>query len=143
MTRTPPTGDTPPPVVLVVEDEILIRFDAAEVLREEGLTVVEASNGAEALDLLRSGLPVAVLVTDINMPGEPDGLALAALARELHPGLPILIASAVAPAEPGVLRTLRKPYAASQLLSVVTDMLEEGWHTAKERAGGKRKGQAC
>jgi len=142
MSRTSSKGDTPAPLVLVVEDEVLIRFDAAEALRDEGLAVIEASNGAEALDLLRSGLPIAMLVTDITMPGEPDGLRLAALARELHPGLPVLLASAVAPAESGFLRTLRKPYVASQLLSMVAAMLEEGWHTAKYLAAERRDDRA-
>lgn len=88
------------PTVLVVEDEVLIRFVIADELRSSGLSVVEAANADEALTVLRSSAPVDLLFTDIRMPGSIDGLALAALVRTTHPELKIIIASAHSPVWP-------------------------------------------
>jgi CheY-like chemotaxis protein len=143
MTLSPLSGDQHEPIIVLAEDEILIRFDAADVLRDAGMTVLEAGNGAEALDLLRSDLPITALVTDITMPGEPDGLALADMARVLRPGLPVLLASALVPADPGPSRTLRKPYSASQLLTCVNSMLEEEWRTGKGPGEQGSSDRAC
>lgn len=112
------------PAILLVEDEILIRYDAAEILREAGMGVLEAGNGQEALSVLNSGVGIDLLVTDINMPGAPDGLALAALARELRPGLPVLLATARPPGDPGGVHVLAKPYGAAELLGMVSRILE-------------------
>ncbi len=79
--------------VLVVEDEIIIRLMIADTLRAQGITVIEASNGDEALRVLQSSLPVQLLFTDIRMPSELDGLALAQAARAARPGLKLIVAS--------------------------------------------------
>lgn len=79
--------------VLLVEDEPLICECAAEILSEQGFAVTAVSNGADALRHLASGLPVDVLFTDVNLPGEIDGEALARRARELRPGLPVMYTS--------------------------------------------------
>jgi len=138
MTRTHEDGSLPegrPPVVLLVEDEIMIRMADAEALRDAGICVIEAGSGAEALPVLSSSLALDLLVTDITMPGEPDGLALAAFCRQHRPGLPILLASArlPAPGDPRADRMLAKPYAFSELLSAVKDMLGSAWQTTKDR----------
>ena len=67
--------------VLVVEDEPLIRLDAVAMLQKAGFVVHEAEDGAQALSLLDAYPRVCVLFTDINMPGDMDGLELA---REVH-----------------------------------------------------------
>ncbi len=79
--------------VLVVEDEIIIRLMIADTLRAQGITVIEASNGDEALRVLQSSLPVQLLFTDIRMPSELDGLALAQAARAARPELKLIVAS--------------------------------------------------
>ena len=79
--------------VLVVEDEVLIRLMVADALRSEGLTVIEASNGDEAMSVLQSAVPVQLLFTDIRMASELDGLALAQAARAVRPGLKLIVAS--------------------------------------------------
>lgn len=75
-------ADGPAPAVLVVEDEYLIRLDLCDELRALGIRVIEAGSAGEAVEALRSGLPVAVVVTDIRMPGEGDGLDVARAARD-------------------------------------------------------------
>jgi CheY-like chemotaxis protein len=79
--------------VLLVEDEFLISEWVSESLAEQGFAVRAVSSAAEALRHLES-TPVDVLFTDINLPGEVDGLALAHRARELFPDLPVVYASA-------------------------------------------------
>ena len=80
--------------VLVVEDEVIIRLHLADYLREAGFTVLKAASGDEALEVLRISNLVAVIVTDYNMPGATDGLSLARQARELHPGIKVILVSA-------------------------------------------------
>ena len=79
--------------VLVVEDEGLVRLDAAESLREAGYAVLEATDAAEALDILLSDEDVDVLFTDINMPGDMDGLELARRAHDARPNVRLLLTS--------------------------------------------------
>ncbi len=82
------------PIVLVAEDEVLIRMVVADSLRDAGFTVIEASNATEALSAVRAGLQPHALVTDIKMPGELDGLALAALLLQEIPALRVFVTSA-------------------------------------------------
>jgi len=72
---------TDAPVVVIVEDEPLVRDLACEMLAEHGVQVLQASNAAEALSLLDRRPDVRLVFSDINMPGQMDGLALA---REVH-----------------------------------------------------------
>ena len=79
--------------VLLVEDEPQICDIAAEALEEQGFEVEAVSNAGDALRRLTSGIPVDILFTDVNLPGGMDGEALARLARELRPGLPVIYTS--------------------------------------------------
>jgi CheY-like chemotaxis protein len=79
--------------VLLVEDEPQICDIAAEALQEQGFEVEAVSNAGDALRRLTSGIPVDILFTDVNLPGGMDGEALARLARELRPGLPVIYTS--------------------------------------------------
>src|ERR1700744_447674 len=79
--------------VLVVEDEFLISEWVAQSLSEQGFVVQTVSNAADALDCLSSE-PVDVLFTDINLPGDMDGAALARRARQMRPHIPVVYASA-------------------------------------------------
>ncbi len=78
--------------VLVVEDEAAVRSLAARVLTEAGYSVVEASDGGEALQMLEGGLVVDVVLTDVVMPGV-GGVELAERLQEQRPGLPVLFMS--------------------------------------------------
>ena len=62
--------------VLIVEDETLIRILCADVFREAEYEVIEAKNGDQALDVLRSAIPVIAIVSDIRMSGSTHGMAL-------------------------------------------------------------------
>lgn len=79
--------------VLFVEDDVLVSEWVAGVLSAQGYAVHTETNAAGALRHLAS-YPVDVLVTDINLPGDMDGTALAQRARELVPTLPVIYASA-------------------------------------------------
>ncbi|HEX4179968.1 MAG TPA: CHASE3 domain-containing protein [Caulobacteraceae bacterium] len=80
-------------VILVVEDDDLVRVSSVGMLRDLGYTCLHASDGAEALELLRAGIKVDLLFTDVVMPGPIRGPDLAAAAQRLKPGLPVLFTS--------------------------------------------------
>jgi DNA-binding NarL/FixJ family response regulator len=81
--------------ILLVEDEPLIRMDIAAELRARGFEVVEAARAIAAIDLLMArSIPIDLLLTDVQMPGEMDGLDLARWAGEHHPGLVLAVMSA-------------------------------------------------
>ena len=86
----PPPRDTgAAPLVLLVEDEPLLREMTAECLGDQGYAVLAAADAAEALALLARGARPSVLVTDVGLPGT-DGRQLAEAARAAQPGLPVL-----------------------------------------------------
>ena len=89
----PNVRETEPIHVLFVEDEILISEWVAQSLSEQGFSVQTVTNAADALEHL-AAVPVDVLFTDINLPGDMDGAALARRAREMRPHLPVVYASA-------------------------------------------------
>jgi CheY-like chemotaxis protein len=79
--------------VLIVEDEFIVRLTIAEYLRDEGYEVIEAGNADDALDVLKSGIAVDLLFTDVRMPGSMDGCELARQVRAGWPGTPIILTS--------------------------------------------------
>ena len=79
--------------VLLVEDEAEICDIAAEALEEQGFEVQAVATAGDALRCLITGSAVDVLLTDVNLPGGMDGVALALRARELRPDLPIVYTS--------------------------------------------------
>lgn len=83
------------PVVLVVEDEVLIRLAVADHLRSCGFKVVEAGNGAEAQELILAGLSVDLVFSDVTMPGPMNGAALAQWLHQQMPDLPVILTSGV------------------------------------------------
>jgi CheY-like chemotaxis protein len=78
------------PVILVVEDEFLVRELVRNYLADQDYQVLEADSGDAAIEMLQSGGPVDVLLTDIVMPGSRDGFALANEARRLWPAVKVL-----------------------------------------------------
>jgi PAS domain S-box-containing protein len=76
---------------LLVEDQLGVREQVAETLRDIGFEVKAASDGATALGLLREGAPIDLLVTDIGLPGGHDGWQVATAARKLVPGVKIVL----------------------------------------------------
>ncbi|HZP77193.1 MAG TPA: response regulator [Pseudolabrys sp.] len=113
--------------VVFVEDEPLIAGLISDVFTEHGFEVHAFPQAAEALRYIRSGSPVDVLFTDINLPGGMDGAELAEKARALRPELPIIYASGrYSPSElqPLVTRSVfvKKPYDPEDVCTLVTRM---------------------
>lgn len=79
--------------VVVVEDEVLIRFVAVDSLEDEGWTVYEAGSVLEAVGMLSSHPEIDVVFTDVDMPGGMSGLDLARLIANIHPEIGIIVTS--------------------------------------------------
>lgn len=86
------------PVVLVVEDEVLVRLVVAEYLRDCGFMVIEAGSAQEALKLFKADIDVDVVFSDIQMPGEMDGFGLAQWLRKNRPDVKVILTSGAASA---------------------------------------------
>jgi CheY-like chemotaxis protein len=102
-----------PRLILVVEDEALIRDCTVSELESAGFAVIAAGNAQEALVKFEGHADVGTLFTDINMPGEIDGLSLAHMISELRPDVQLIITSGLRPAEgrmPARGHFLMKPY---------------------------------
>lgn len=80
-------------VVLVVEDEPLLRMGIVDYLEEQGFTVLEAGNADEAIAILSNDTTIQILFTDIDMPGEMDGMRLSSAVRDRWPPIKIVITS--------------------------------------------------
>lgn len=112
------------PRLLVVEDEFLIRLTLVEALLEEAFEVLEAETADQALALLQGDPAIALLVTDIQLPGSMDGSQLAREARRSRPDLPVLFMTgrpdpqAAAGASP-LDRFIAKPYTLGEIVGEV------------------------
>jgi DNA-binding NtrC family response regulator len=81
-------------MILIVEDEILIRAALSDYLQDCGLKVLEASNAAEAITILKAGQTTIELVfIDVVLPGEMDGLGLAQWIRANYPDIEVMLTS--------------------------------------------------
>jgi two-component system, response regulator PdtaR len=81
------------PVVLIVEDESLLRISAAEMVADAGYDVVEAGNADEAIAILQARSDIHIVFTDIQMPGSMDGLKLARFVRDRWPPIKLVATS--------------------------------------------------
>ena len=114
-------------VVLVVEDEALIRMNAVCMIEEAGFAVVEACNADEAIRVLESRDDIQAVFTDINMPGEMDGVGLAREISKTMPGVHVILTSGkyLSRADEIPVQTpfMTKPYTAHQLLGLLEKIL--------------------
>jgi CheY-like chemotaxis protein len=114
-------------VVLIVEDELLIRLNAVEMIEEAGFEVVEAASADEAIAILEGRLDITVVFTDIQMPGSMDGLKLAAAVRDRWPPIRIVATSGRVNLRPGDLpeggRFLQKPYSPAEITKTLRDLI--------------------
>lgn len=123
-----PESDTPP-LVLVVEDEELVRVVAVDFLEDDGFRVLEAGDVHEAMGLLERER-VDLVFSDIQMPGGLDGCDLARWVCANRPGLPVILASGrvLDDSLPGDLRSvapiIRKPYRGDLLMQRVAAALQ-------------------
>ena len=115
------------PMILVVEDEAVLRMDAAGLLEENGFRVVEAANADAALELLDARDDVRLLLTGIRTPGSCYGMDLAQQVHARWPNIRLVITSVQekpAQAEiPDDGRFVAKPYQANELLGEVNDLM--------------------
>lgn len=110
-------------IVLVVEDEFIIREYAAEVLAEAGFEVLRASDAPEALEILEETPGIAAVFTDVSMPGSPDGLGLAREIGRRWPHIAVVVTSGhIRPARdevPG--RFIGKPYQPEMVVNAIAE----------------------
>jgi CheY-like chemotaxis protein len=115
--------------VLLVEDDALVSMGTREMLKALGHRVIEARSGGEALEILRAGAAVDLVVSDEAMPGM-RGTELAAAIRTAWPDLPIILATGYPglpnDSERGLL--LRKPYAQEDLAAAIARLLGDRAH---------------
>jgi PAS domain S-box-containing protein len=112
-------------LALLVDDEDLVRMSTADMLVDLGFEVVEAGSAEEALQLIKAGAKLDLLITDHLMPGM-DGAQLAQQVRHLRPALPVLIVSGYAEVD-GIapdLPRLTKPFRSSELEASVTVLMQ-------------------
>lgn len=89
----PSTATANQPRVLVVEDEVLVRLVAMTHLADQGFSVVEAASAAEAMSVLQGDSLVMLVFSDIQMPGEMDGVDLVRWIARERPELKVLLTS--------------------------------------------------
>jgi CheY-like chemotaxis protein len=120
------TSATKRPVVLIVEDEFLLRMNAAEMIADAGFDVVEARDADEAIAILEARPDIHVVFTDIQMPGSMDGLKLARFVRGRWPPIKIVATSGSVNVGKGDLpegsRFLPKPYRPEQIAATLREL---------------------
>ena len=119
-------------IVLVVEDETLIGLDIADCLAEAGFDTLEAANADQAIRTLENRPDIRLVLTDVNMPGNMNGLELAALVRLRWPPVKIIVISGRFVLNerdlPEGARFISKPYDRPRIARMVKEMM----HAPKE-----------
>jgi len=118
------------PTVLVVEDEMLLRMRAVDIVEDAGFNPLEAVNAEDALVLLESRSDIDLLFTDIQLPGAMNGLKLAYAVHERWPSIKIILVSGqVTPGEaerPTDSRFFAKPVEVQHLTAELQNMIGRG-----------------
>jgi CheY-like chemotaxis protein len=115
------------PLILLAEDEAMLRVIAVEMLEDAGFKVFEAGDGVEALELLKANPEISLLVSDIKMP-RMDGYALAEAGLAFKPGLKVLLMTGYAQEPPSHLlkaaevQILHKPFNLERLCALAAEM---------------------
>jgi DNA-binding NtrC family response regulator len=116
------------PLVLIVEDEPLIRWSAEAMLAEAGFAFLSATNADEAVALLKRHSQIRVVFSDVAMPGARDGAALVLMTRARWPGIGIVLTSGHDRTLPPSLRDrarfISKPYRDIDLIDAVRSVMD-------------------
>ena len=124
------TDSTQVPNVLVVEDEMILRMRAVDLVEDAGFCSVEAVNADEAMSILESRSDISLLFTDIQMPGSMDGLKLAHAVHERWPSIKIILVSGqVKPSDaerPADSRFFGKPLGVEEMITELQAMVGAG-----------------
>ena len=111
------------PVVLIVEDEPLLRMHAASLIEDAGFDTLEASSAEEAIEFLETRLDIRIVFTDIDLPGEMNGIRLAAAIRDRWPPVELVLTSGQVKVADKDIQTrghfLPKPYEARRLIETL------------------------
>ena len=114
------------PVILIVEDEFLLRMDSAELIENAGFEVFQAGNADEAIEILKARSGIHVVFTDIQMPGSMDGLKLARFVRNRWQPIKIVATSALLRVEDDDLPAgsvfLPKPYRGTEVVATLRQL---------------------
>src|SRR5450631_3352329 len=120
-------GKRSPHAILIVEDDQLLKFLTVEMVQGAGFLALEAGNADEAVAILESRSDVALLLTDINMPGSMDGLKLAHAVRGRWPPIKILLVSGRVRLQlsqlPSSSRFVRKPYRTAAMVEELRSLV--------------------
>jgi DNA-binding response OmpR family regulator len=113
--------------VLVIEDEILVRVEVADVLREAGMCVIEARDADEAIEHLRVGRSVDFVFADIELPGTMNGLEFCAAIERRFPQLKFLVTSGRISAQEAMFvgSFIPKPYNPADVVARIRAALAE------------------
>ncbi len=118
------------PVVLVVEDEILVRVTALAIIEESGFEAIGVSSAEEAIRALETRSDIQAVFTDVQMPGQMDGLKLAWVIRDRWPPMPLVVTSGktrlVETDLPNGARFIPKPYLPLQIETTLRELLKPG-----------------
>jgi CheY-like chemotaxis protein len=116
-----------PAVVLVVEDEMLLRMRAVDMVEDAGYTPVEATDADEAVKILESRSDIALMFTDIQMPGSMDGIGLAHAVHKRWPPIKIIVVSGALKLPdidmPADSRFFGKPLEAKEMIAEMQNMI--------------------
>jgi len=122
------TSATSRPVVHILEDDFLLRMNAAETIGDAGFDIVEAANADQAIAILETRPDIHVVFTDVQMPGSMDGLKLARFVRGRWPPIKIVATSGFVRVEeddlPEGSRFLPKPYRPAQIVATLRELTD-------------------
>jgi CheY-like chemotaxis protein len=116
------------PVVLVVEDDFLLRMQAVDIVKDAGFKAVEAANADEAIAILEAEPNIHVVFTDVQMPGTMDALKLAKFVKDRWPPIKIVATSGrvrISEADlPEGSIFVPKPYSPTQIVNTLHELIE-------------------
>ncbi|WOI56094.1 response regulator [Palleronia sp. LCG004] len=114
------------PVVLVVEDEPILRMCAVDIVEDAGFEALEAADAQQAIDILEHRPDIRIVFSDIDMPGGIDGVTLAAAIRDRWPPIGIILTSGYLMPDmrilPGQAVFFSKPYMPEKIAQALYDM---------------------
>ncbi|TPW26544.1 response regulator [Pararhizobium mangrovi] len=110
-------------VILIVEDEPILRMQAVDMIEDAGFEAIEAHDAAKAVEILENRLDIRVVFTDVDMPGTMDGLKLAALIRDRWPPIKLIVTSGIMDSKdiviPAEVHFYPKPYREREIIEQI------------------------
>ncbi len=115
------------PTVLIVENEALIRMNAAQMVADAGHMALEASNADEAIEILTQHLDIRAVFTDVGMPGSMCGMKLAHVIRRRWPPIHLIVTSGLCVKGdlPPNVHFIRKPYENARVTAFLQTLFED------------------